>query len=73
MDYYRYGYSDQIITAMAMALLPFIIGLIIMGIITRKLARKKGYEGYFWTGFFLNIVGLIYVAGLPDNRGSRSN
>jgi hypothetical protein len=30
-----------------------------------KQARHKGYRGYFWTGFFLGLAGLIYVAGLP--------
>ena len=30
-----------------------------------KLAVKKGYKGYFWTGFFWTVVGLIYVVGLP--------
>lgn len=44
------------------------IGLIvriIMGIFTAKLAGKKGYRGYFFTGFFFNLIGLIYVVGLP--------
>ena len=43
------------------ALLP----MIIMGIFTAKLAHKKGYRGYFFTGFFFNLIGLIYVVGLP--------
>ena len=43
------------------ALLPAII----MGIFTSKLAKKKGYRGYFFTGFFFSLVGLIYVVGLP--------
>lgn len=46
--------------------LVVLIGLgIILGTLTKKLARKKGYRGYFWTGFFLNWIGLIYVVGLP--------
>ncbi len=39
---------------------------IIMGILCRKLARHKGYTGYFWMGFFLGMLALIYVCGLPD-------
>lgn len=39
---------------------------ILFGVLTSLLARKKGYSGaYFWLGLFLNILGLIYVAGLP--------
>ena len=38
---------------------------IISGILTFKLAAKKGYYGYFFTGFFFNLIGLIYVVGLP--------
>lgn len=45
----------------AIALIPSII----MGIFTAKLAGKKGYRGYFFTGFFFNFIGLIYVVGLP--------
>lgn len=37
----------------------------VCGTISQKLANKKHYKGYFWTGFFLGIIGLIYVAGLP--------
>ena len=36
-----------------------------MGIFTSKLAKKKGYRGYFFTGFFFHLIGLIYVVGLP--------
>jgi len=42
-----------------------IIPCVIMGIFTSKLAKKKGYHGYFFTGFFFNLIGLIYVVGLP--------
>lgn len=44
---------------------------IIMGVMTRLLARLKGYRGCFWIGFFLNIIGLIYVAGLPISKELR--
>ena len=42
-----------------------LIPMLIMGIFTAKLAKKKGYRGYFFTGFFFNLIGLIYVVGLP--------
>jgi len=45
-----------------------LIPSIIMGIFTAKLAKKKGYRGYFFTGFFFNLVGLIYVVGLPLSK-----
>ena len=45
-----------------------LIPAIIMGIFTAKLANKKGYRGYFFTGFFFALVGLIYVVGLPLAR-----
>lgn len=44
----------------------FLAQLLIFGTMCRKLAQRKGYEGYFWTGAFLGIAGLVYVAGLPD-------
>lgn len=34
-------------------------------ICAHKLAARKHYSGYFWTGFLLGIWGLLYVAGLP--------
>ncbi len=45
-----------------------LVPMIIYGILTAKLAGKKGYRGYFFTGFFFNIIGLIYVVGLPLAR-----
>ncbi len=39
---------------------------IICACLTMELYRKKGYDGGFWVGFFLGIIGLIYSAGLPD-------
>ncbi len=45
-----------------------LIPAVIMGIFTTKLAAKKGYRGYFFTGFFFSFIGLIYVVGLPLAR-----
>ena len=60
-------------------LLPIVIGVavgllisaVIWGILTMKQAHHKGYRGYFWTGFFLRMVGLIYVVGLPLSEEAR--
>jgi len=69
MDYT--GFTDMMAAAgslwylwVGLALIPAII----MGIFTAKLAKKKGYHGYFFTGFFFALVGLIYVVGLPLAR-----
>ncbi len=45
-----------------------LIPAVVMGIFTAKLARKKGYPGYFFTGFFFQLIGLIYVVGLPLSK-----
>jgi len=65
------SYSDMMVAAgnlWYLWLSAFLIPGIIMGIFTAKLAKKKGYHGYFFTGFFFNFVGLIYVVGLPLAR-----
>ena len=53
------------IGAVPSAMLMFFIPGIICGCLCKKLAAKKGYIGYFWTGFFLMLLGLIYVGFLP--------
>lgn len=58
----------NVLAVLMIWLLIVVCAAVIMGLITHRLAGKKGYTGYFWTGFFLNIVGLIYVAGLPVRR-----
>lgn len=60
--------STEPITAIIQLLAPLLILSVPFGLLTRNLAQKKGYTGYFWTGFLLLVIGLIYVAGLPDNR-----
>jgi hypothetical protein len=42
-----------------------LLNAVIWGLVSMRLARRKGYHGYFWTGFFFWFVGLIYVVGLP--------
>lgn len=60
--------SGESALAVILALLPLVLFGVIMGTLTHKLAIKKGYLGYFWTGFFLMVIGLIYVVGLPNKR-----
>lgn len=60
--------GQRALIAVGLWLFIVILMAAIMGFITHRLVGKKGYTGYFWTGFFLNIVGLIYVAGLPVRR-----
>jgi archaellum biogenesis protein FlaJ (TadC family) len=65
------SFSDMISSFAGLWYLWVIIALIpavIMGIFTAKLANKKGYRGYFFTGFFFALIGLIYVVGLPMAR-----
>ena len=69
MDYS--GLSDVVSYASNLWYLWLIVALIpavIMGIFTAKLAKKKGYRGYFFTGFFFSMIGLIYVVGLPLSK-----
>ena len=54
----------------ALLSLVALIPSVIYGIFTAKLAAKKGYRGYFFTGFFFTIIGLLYVIGLPLERDS---
>ena len=39
---------------------------VLIGILCKHLAKEKGYEGYFWIGILLGILGLLYVSFLPD-------
>lgn len=66
---YSYSYSlDPGLTPLIviLALLIALIPAIITGTLCRKLAEKKNLSGYFWTGFFLGILGLLYVGFLPN-------
>lgn len=42
----------------------------LMGFFTRKIASDKGHDsiGYFWLGFFLEVIGIIIAACLSDQR-----
>jgi len=56
-------------------LLAMIIPGVVFGFICRHLARQKGRESYwFWAGFFLWVIGLLWVGFLPrkETPGGRS-
>ena len=59
------------VIAVLVVLGALLFNFILFGVLTHKLAGHKGYRGYFWTGAFLGLIGLIYVVGLPDNRRRR--
>lgn len=42
----------------------FTVGAI-FGVISMTINENKGYEGGFWWGFFLGILGVIIVACKP--------
>lgn len=53
-------------SVLAMVLMVILLfGNLVYGVLCCKLAHKKGYTGYFWTGFFMGLLGLWYVMGLP--------
>ena len=43
-----------------------VIYSLIFGAITKYIAESKGYEGGFWWGFFLGVIGLLVVGFRPD-------
>lgn len=47
------------------AVCVFLVQGLIFGFITRAIADSKGYDGGFWWGFFLGLIGLIVVAVRP--------
>ena len=65
------AYTVVMITAVVVVLIFYALMGLVTGLVSRKLARKKGYRGYFWTGFLLSVLGVIYVAGLPEKKKKR--
>lgn len=53
------------VAALLSMILPGLIFCVVFGIVSHLIAKKKGYSGYFWTGFFLWVIGVVYVAALP--------
>ena len=55
-----------VLVIVLLCILAWIITRTFIGVLCYKLAEKKGYTGYFLTGFFLGIIGFVYVICLPD-------
>lgn len=56
-------YSHNIITIWVVA---FVLE-IAMGMLAQTIAEKKGHsKHWFWAGFLLSFIGVIWAAGLPD-------
>lgn len=53
--------------------LGYIISGVVFGAITKYVAESKGYEGGFWWGFFLGVIGLLVVGFRPDNHSQGAN
>lgn len=49
-----------------MVVLLYLMQGIIFGAITRYVAESKGYDGGFWWGFFLGMIGLLVVGFRPN-------
>ncbi len=57
---------------MGYAIAVIITGLI-FGFVTKYMNENKGYEGGFWWGFFLGIIGIIVIACKPQNTTAPSD
>ena len=55
-------YSDYDISYFIISLIAYLVEACIFGAITKVINEKKGYEGGFWWGFFLGVIGIIVVA-----------
>lgn len=68
-EYYNYGSSYNLEWSAFPSLISLFAPLAILGslfgIVCHLVAKKKGYSGYFWTGFFFLMFGAVYVAALP--------
>ena len=64
----KYGYyiGDIYLKNIENALCIILAQGLIFGFITIAISKSKGYDGGFWWGFFLGILGLIVVAVRPD-------
>jgi len=50
-----------------------IIQSVVCGFITKSINSSKGYDGGFWWGFFLSILGIVVVAVRPFNNSDSHN
>lgn len=58
-------YNDIELTYGIIGLIATLIEACIFGAITKAINENKGYEGGFWWGFFLGVIGIIVVAVRP--------
>lgn len=49
-------------------LIGALIYSLVFGFLSKTIAESKGYEGGFWWGFFLGVIGLLVVGFRPDIR-----
>lgn len=57
---------DSIPIFLLLLIIIQLITSVFYGCLCQRMARRKGYKGYFWTGFFLRLIGFVYVIFLPD-------
>ena len=58
-------YQHNIITIWVVAF----VFEIVMGLLSQTIAEKKGHsKSWFWAGFLLSFVGVVWAAGLPDEK-----
>ena len=70
----RYVLDDPSpLSALIQLFAPLIISCVLFGVVCHLIAKKKGYPGYFWTGFFLLLIGAVYVAALPVVQNTDAN
>ena len=50
-----------------------VVGCFIWGFVTKAVNENKGYDGGFWLGFFLGLIGLIIVLCKPSYSSQYSN
>lgn len=58
--------NEDMLVAIAYPIV-FIIWCCIMGFVSKTIQNNKGYDGGFWWGFLLGILGIIVVACKPVN------
>ena len=62
---YYSSYEMSPWVALLQMIAPILFLGVLFGVVCHLVAKKKGYPGYFWTGFFFLMFGAVYVAALP--------
>ncbi len=58
-------YQNNTITIWVVAF----VAEVLLGLLAQGIAERKGHpKGWFWAGFFLSVIGVIWTAGLPDEK-----